>query len=82
MSEIKLTTPEGYFDKSFERTIAGANRLRRRRRAALGCLAALLFASGVYLSVRTAGSIRERRDYLALQAETAELDIFLEVNCY
>lgn len=82
MSEIKLTTPEGFFEKSFERTMAETGRIRRRRRVALGCFLAAVLVTGAYLSFRTTQSVQERRDYLAFQEEMDKLDIFLEVNCF
>lgn len=82
MSEIKLTTPEGFFEKSFERTLAETGRIRHRRRVVLGCFLAAVLVTGAYLSFRTAHSLQEQKNYLALQEEMAKLDIFLEVNCF
>lgn len=80
MSDIRLTTPEGYFEQSYERTVNAVSAIRRRRRAVLGCCAAVLLVSGlVYtgIAVRNAAS---EQDYYALEAEMAQLDIFLEIN--
>ena len=80
MSKIELKTPEGYFEESFEKTMASTARIRRHRRAAFGIAAAILLTAGIaFTSVRLryAG---EEKAYLAQQAELAELDIFLEIN--
>lgn len=80
MSEIRLTTPDGYFESSFERTIASAERIRKRRKMVLCFSAAVLLIVGAYCSIHNINEMRMEKEYLAQQAEMARLDIFLEVN--
>lgn len=80
MSEMKLTVPEGYFERSLERTMSEVSRIRKRRRTALLGLALIVLVAGSVLSVRTAERIREEDNYLALQAEMSRIDIFYEIN--
>ncbi len=80
MSDIRLTTPEGYFEKSMARTMASVERIRTRRKAMAACFVAVLIATGAFFSgIAVRNSIVER-DYYAMEAEQAQLDIFLEVN--
>ncbi len=80
MSDIKLTTPEGYFEKSLDRTLAAAAGIGRRRKFALYSCAALVLMLGAYFSIHTVTNIRLEKEYLAWQAEMSGLDIFLEIN--
>lgn len=81
MSDIKLTIPDGYFDKSLEKTLAEVARIRKRRRAvALGLAAVIVLAAGWALSLQTTQRIRAEKEYLALQSELYRVDIFYEVN--
>ncbi len=81
MSDIKLTIPDGYFDKSLEKTLAEVSRIRKRRRAvALGLAAVMVLAAGWALSLHTTQRIRAEKEYLALQSELYRVDIFYEVN--
>ncbi len=80
MSDMKLTVPEGYFERSLERTMSEVSRIRKRRRTALLGLALIVLVAGSVLSVRTAERIREEDNYLALQAEMSRIDIFYEIN--
>lgn len=81
MSDIKLTIPDGYFDKSLEKTLAEVSRIRKRRRAAaLGLAAVIVLAAGWALSLQTTQRIRAEKEYLALQSELYRVDIFYEVN--
>ena len=81
MSDIKLTIPDGYFDKSLEKTLAEVARIRKRRRAvALGLAAVMVLAAGWALSLQTTQRIRAEKEYLALQSELYRVDIFYEVN--
>ena len=74
---IRLSTPEGYFEESLNRTLASAAAVRRRRRTALCCCAVFaLLAGGAFYAVQS----HYMEEYLACQAEMAQLDIFLEVN--
>lgn len=80
MSDIKLTTPEGYFDRSLERTMAGVSGIGKRRKSlTFGIILIVLVAGGV-LSVRMTERAREREEYLALQSEMSRIDIFYEIN--
>ncbi len=80
MSDIRLTTPEGYFEKSLARTLARAAGIGRRRKLALYLCAAVVLLLGAYCSIHAIYNIRYEKEYLALQAEMARLDIFLEIN--
>lgn len=80
MSSFRLTTPEGYFEKSLEKTMASADRIHRRRRALLYSCTAIVLLAGVFLSIYTHNVIEAEKEYLAQQAEIARIDIFLEVN--
>ena len=80
MSYVRLKTPEGYFEKSLEKTIASAEGIRIRRRAVLcTCIAAVL-AAATYFSISAFRSNEDWKEYLAQQEELARLDIFLEIN--
>ena len=80
MDNIELKTPEGYFEDSFARTMSAVSRIRKKRMVALGAAVALIIVFGItYSSIKLANS-REDREYLALQAELADYDIFLEIN--
>lgn len=80
MKEIRLTTPEGYFEKSLEKTLASADRISRRRKKALYSFAAIVLLLGSCLSIYLIRSDATEKEYLAQQIEMAQLDIFLEVN--
>lgn len=80
MSDMKLTVPEGYFEKSMQKTLSEVSRIRRRRRTALLGIAMLVLVGGSVLSVWTAERAREEDKYLALQAEMSRIDIFYEIN--
>lgn len=80
MSDIRLTTPEGFFEESLRKTMAAAEGIGRSRKAVARYCAALAIIVVAIVSIYTANAARERKEYLALQAEIAELDIFLEVN--
>lgn len=81
MSDIKLTIPDGYFDKSLEKTLTEVARIRKRRRAvALGLATVIVLAAGWALSLQTTQRIRAEKEYLALQSELYRVDIFYEVN--
>ena len=80
MDNIELKTPEGYFEDSFARTMAGVSRIRKRRRAAIAAVAVLLVIFGItYSSIRGKKALEEK-EYIALQTEMADYDIFLEIN--
>lgn len=80
MSDIRLTTPEGYFERSLERTIASIERIRKRRKAVLYSCTVVVLMVVMYCSIHTAIVNECEKEYLAQQAELAKLDIFLEVN--
>lgn len=80
MSDIELKTPEGYFEKSFNKTMAEVSRIRKRRSAVLGLAAVVVLAAGITLASLKADYARQEEAYLAQQAELASLDIFLEIN--
>lgn len=80
MKEIRLTAPEGYFEESLERTLASAERIRRRRKMALCSFVAVVLLLGSCLSIHKILSAAAEKEYIAQQAEIARLDIFLEVN--
>ena len=80
MDNIELKTPEGYFEDSFARTMSGVSRIRKRRRAALGAVAAAVAVFGVVYTAFRSERIDEEKEYLALQAELADYDIFIEIN--
>lgn len=89
MSKINLTTPEGYFEKSMQTTMAAVEQVRRKRMAILssvvvGGVAAVALALFVMPdrdmtdSVSVGTSVEH--EYYAMEAEMARLDIFLEIN--
>lgn len=80
MSDIRLKTPEGYFEKSLEKTLTSAARIRRRRKVVLYSCAAIVLMVGTYFSIHSVSVSEDEKEYLAQQAEMARLDIFLEVN--
>ena len=80
MEPIELKTPEGYFDDSFARTMSGVARIRKRRRAALGAVVAVVAVFGIVFTSIRAERAAEEKEYLALQAELADYDIFIEIN--
>lgn len=80
MNNIELKTPDGYFEKSFERTMAGASAIRKRRAVVFGLIAAIVLASGITFTSIKVHNIRQERIYLAQQEELADLDIFLKIN--
>ena len=74
---IRLSTPEGYFEESLNRTLASAAIIRKRRRTALCCCVAfVLLAGGALYALQS----HYTKEYIAYQAEMAQIDIFLEVN--
>lgn len=80
MSYVRLKTPEGYFEKSFEKTIGLVEEIRKRRRVVLCACIAVVLAVGTYFSISDFRSNEVRKEYLAQQEELARLDIFLEIN--
>lgn len=80
MSNIRLTTPEGYFERSLQRTFVSAERIRKRRKNIMCFCAAIVLMTGTFYSIHTANVLKAEREYFAQQAEMARLDIFLEVN--
>lgn len=81
MSDIKLTVPEGYFNKSMEKTMAEVSGIRKRRRTVVfGLASVVIVVAGWMLSLRTTERIRAEKEYLALQSEMYRVDIFYEVN--
>jgi len=80
MSDIRLTTPEGYFEKSFEKTMAAAGRIDKRRKTVVCFCSAIVLGLGTYFSIQGVKLSHAEKEYLAWQAEIAKLDIFLEVN--
>lgn len=80
MSSIKLTTPDGYFERSLEQTMARVEKIRKRKTAALWGCGMLALLLGTYFFLNTAGKHEYEKEYLEQQAEMARLDIFLEVN--
>ncbi|MBQ0080874.1 MAG: hypothetical protein KBS95_04935 [Alistipes sp.] len=80
MSNIRLTTPEGYFERSMERTFATAERIKRRRRGIFYCCLVIVVMMGTFYSIHSASVLEAEKEYLAMQAEIARLDIFMEVN--
>lgn len=80
MDNIELKTPEGYFEDSFARTMVGVSWIRKRRMAAFGAVAVLFVIFGItYSSIRGKNALEEK-EYIALQTEMADYDIFLEIN--
>lgn len=80
MNYVRLKTPEGYFEKSFEKTLTSVEGIRKRRRTVLyTCIAAVL-AVGTYIPISAFRSNEARNEYLAQQKELERLDIFLEIN--
>lgn len=77
---MKLTTPEGYFDMSLEKTMASANRIDRRRKMFVFGFGAVAMALCAYFSIQSAKVAHDEKEYLAQQEEMARLDIFFEVN--
>ncbi len=80
MSYVKLKTPEGYFEKSLEKTMASVEGIRRRRRTVLCTCIAAVMTIGTYFSISTIRSNEDGKEYLAQQEELTRLDIFLEIN--
>lgn len=80
MSQVRLKTPEGYFEESLGKTMASVENIRRRRRTVMcACIAAVLTA-GTYFSISAVRANEDGKEYLAQQEELARLDIFLEIN--
>ncbi len=80
MDNIELKTPEGYFEESFARTMVRVSSIRKRRKTALGVVAAIFVVLGItYSSIKVKNAIEEK-EYIALQTEMADYDIFLEIN--
>lgn len=95
MSQIKLTTPEGYFEKSMQTTMEAVGKMRRKRMAVLSGVAAGSVAAALAVFVMMPGSVADPEvdlgfaegsesgvsdTYYAMEAEMARLDIFLEIN--
>lgn len=80
MKEDIVTVPEGYFEQSYRTSMERAARIRSARRSVLySCLAVILLA-GTALSVHFIGIAEARKEYMALQQEIMELDVFMEIN--
>ena len=62
MSKLKLTVPEGYFERSMAKTMVDVSRIRRNRRTALLGIALLVLVIGSVLSFRTAERVREENE--------------------
>lgn len=80
IQDNNMTVPEGYFEKSYDRTMRMARDKRLRRRSiAVSCLALALAVTGLltwnHFALQSA-----YRDYIAQQKEVVELDIFMEIN--
>jgi len=75
-----MKTPEGYFECSFARTMSGVSVIRRRRKAVLGAVAAIVLVAGVAFTASRVTYVQEEKAFLAQQTELADLDIFLEIN--
>lgn len=75
-----MKTPEGYFECSFARTMSGVSVIRRRRKAVLGAVAAIVLVAGVAFTASRVTYVQEKKAFLAQQTELADLDIFLEIN--
>ena len=80
MSDIRLTTPEGYFEESYERTVNAVSVIKRRRKTVLGCCAVALLVSGLVCTGVAVKNAVSEQDYYAMEAEMAQLDIFMEIN--
>jgi len=80
MNNIEMKTPEGYFECSFARTMSGVSVIRRRRKAVLGAVAAIVLVAGVAFTASRVTYVQEEKAFLAQQTELADLDIFLEIN--
>ena len=80
MDSIELKTPDGYFEDSFARTMEGVSRIRKRRKAVLGAAAAVIVVLGITVYSIRAKNALEEKEYIALQTEMADYDIFLEIN--
>ena len=80
MNYVRLKTPDGYFEKSLEKTLSSVEGIRKRRRAVLCTCAAVVLAAGTYFSISAFRSDEAWQEYLAQQEELARLDIFLEIN--
>ncbi|MBQ7623506.1 MAG: hypothetical protein IJS66_07205 [Bacteroidales bacterium] len=80
MNNIELKTPEGYFKKSYGRTMSGVAAIRKKRRTVTGMVAIVAVVFGVAFSSFWIDKTRVEKDYTAFQAEMAEFDIFLEIN--
>ena len=80
MDNIEMKVPQGYFEESFARTMAGVAAIRKKRRAVLGLAAAVVIVAGVTFSTIWIDKTQKEKEYIAFQAEMAEFDIFLEIN--
>lgn len=80
MNDIRLTTPEGYFEKSMERTMASVEGIRRRRKAVVSGVAAFVIVVAAFFSGVSIRNTKAQKDYYAMESEQARLDVFLEVN--
>ena len=79
MEEYKYEIPEGYFERSLEKSLGKARTIRRRSRAVLGAAVALFLAGGSF-GASVAVHRSEENRMLAEVAGNPELDIFLMVN--
>ena len=80
MDNIELKTPEGYFEESFARTMAGVAKTRKKRRTVMGIAAAVAVVLGVTFSSIRTDQAQKEEEFMAFQAELADFDIFLEIN--
>jgi len=85
MKEVRLDVPEGYFEESFEKTLARSRGIRTRRRAVLGSAAALVLAVGIWQFLperpeRIEPDDETLRLMMAEVSEMNELDVFLMIN--
>jgi len=80
MDKIELKTPEGYFEESFTRTMAGVATIRKKRQAVLGFAAIVVVVLGVTFSSIQINKAQKEKAFMAFQAELANYDIFLEIN--
>ena len=80
MDNVELKTPDGYFEESFARTMAGVAAIRKKRRTALGIAAAFVVVLGVVFSAVRINQVKAEKEYVAFQTELADFDIFLSIN--
>jgi len=80
MGELRLTTPDGYFEQSLEKTLASAGKIKKRRTALTALCAAAVVVFGVFFMYRSTMSSMYEKEYYAMESEVAQLDVFLEIN--